>query len=59
MTESSVYPPGKLEKVLTVDLIVCKMEEMEAMGAPMAGLFREAEPRTLDVAASSVVISDT
>ena len=35
--------------MLTVDLIVCTMEEMKAMGAPMASLFGEAEPRTLDV----------
>jgi hypothetical protein len=45
--------------VLTVDLIVCTMEEMKAMGAPMASLFGEAEPRTLDVATSSEVIPDT
>ena len=32
---------------------------MEAMGAPMASLFGEAEPRSLDGAASSVLISDT
>ena len=45
--------------MLTVDLIVCTMEEMKAMGAPMASLFGEAEPRTLDVATSSEVIPDT
>ena len=39
--------------MLTVDLIVCTMEEMKAMGAPMASLFAEAEPCTLDVATSS------
>ena len=35
------------------------MEEMEAMGAPMASLFGEAEPRSLDGAASSVLIPAT
>ena len=35
------------------------MEEMGAMGAPMASLFGEAEPRSLDGAASSVLISAT
>ena len=35
------------------------MEEMGAMGAPMASLFGEAEPRSLDGAASSVLIPAT
>ena len=35
------------------------MVVMEAMGAPMASLFGEAEPRSLDGAASSVLIPDT
>ena len=35
------------------------MVVMEAMGAPMASLFGEAEPRSLDGAASSVLIPAT
>ena len=34
------------------------MEEMEAMGAPLASLFGEAEPRSLDGAASYVLNPD-